>query len=94
MSNLKSFFSDKSNFVVVPLEDPYGTTIYDENIEAIVVSEETEPTAVEINEIRVSKGMMPLDIVVVSFVLAYDGTPISSTRIRSGEINQNGKFIQ
>ena len=94
MSNLKSFFSDKSNFVVVPLEDPYGTTIYDECIEAIVVSEETEPTAVEINEIRVSKGMNPLDIVVVSFVLAYDGTPISSTRIRSGEINQNGKFIQ
>ena len=94
MSNLKSFFSDKSNFVVVPLQDPYGTTIYDECIEAIVVSEETEPTAVEINEIRVSKGMKPLDIVVVSFVLAYDGTPISSTRIRSGEINQNGKFIQ
>ena len=94
MSNLKSFFSDKSNFVVVPLEDPYGTTIYDERIEAIVVSEETEPTAVEINEIRVSKGMKPLDIVVVSFVLAYDGTPISSTRIRRGEINQNGKFIQ
>ena len=94
IANLKSFFSDKSNFVVVPLEDPYGTTIYDEEIEAIVVSEETEPTAVEINEIRVSKGMMPLDIVVVSFVMAYDGTPISSTRIRRGEINQNGKFIQ
>jgi pantetheine-phosphate adenylyltransferase len=94
MSNLKSFFSDKYNFVVVPLEDPYGTTIYDADFEAIVVTEETEPTAVEINEIRVSKGMNPLDIVVVSFVLAYDGNPISSTRIRSGEINQKGNFIQ
>ena len=69
MQNLKSFFSDKSNFHVVSLDDPYGTTIYDEDIEAIVVSEETEPTAVKINEIRVSKGMKPLDIVVVSFVL-------------------------
>ena len=76
------------------LDDPYGTTIYDEDIEAIVVSEETEPTAVKINEIRVSKGMKPLDIVVVSFVLAYDGTPISSTRIRRGEINQNGIFLK
>ncbi len=94
MGNLKSFFSDKSNFVVIPLEDPYGTTIFDEDFEAIVVSEETEPTAVKINEIRVSKGMKPLDIVVVSFVLAYDGTPISSTRIRSGEINQSGNFIK
>ncbi len=94
MGNLKSFFSDKSNFVVIPLDDPYGTTIYDGDFDAIVVSEETEPTAVEINEIRVSKGMKPLDIVVVSFVLAYDGNPISSTRIRRGEITRNGNFIE
>ena len=94
MNNLKLFFKDKSNFIIVPLEDPYGTTIYDGSFDAIVVSEETEPTAVEINEIRASKGMKPLDIVVVSFVLAYDGIPISSTRIRRGEINKNGKFIQ
>ena len=94
MANLKLFFADKSNFVVVPLDDPYGTTIYDGDFEAIVVSEETEPTAVKINEIRISKGMKPLDIVVVSFVLAYDGNPISSTRIRRGEINQNGNFIK
>ena len=94
MGNLKSFFSDKTNFVVIPLNDPYGTTIYDADFDAIVVSEETEPTAVEINEIRVSKGMKPLDIVVVSFVLAYDGNPISSTRIRSGEINNSGNLIR
>ena len=93
MKNLKSFFKDYSNFIIVPLEDPYGTTIYDSDFDAIVVSEETEPTAVEINEIRVSKGMNPIDIVVVSFVLAYDGTPISSTRIRRGEINKNGDVI-
>ena len=94
MNNLKSFFSDKTNFIVIPLNDPYGTTIYDGDFDAIVVSEETEPTAVEINEIRISKGMKPLDIVVVSFVLAYDGNPISSTRIRRGEINQNGNIVR
>ena len=93
MKNLKSFFKDYSNFIIVPLDDPYGTTIYDSDFDAIVVSEETEPTAVEINKIRVSKGMNPIDIVVVSFVLAYDGTPISSTRIRRGEINKNGDVI-
>ncbi|MBQ2652236.1 MAG: phosphopantetheine adenylyltransferase [Methanobrevibacter sp.] len=93
MKNLKSFFRDYSNFIIVPLDDPYGTTIYDSDFDAIVVSEETEPTAVEINKIRVSKGMDPIDIVVVSFVLAYDGTPISSTRIRRGEIDKNGEVI-
>ena len=93
MNNLKLFFKDKSNFRVVSLDDPFGTTIYEADFDAIVVSEETEPTAVKINEIRLSKGMNPLDIVVVSFVLAEDGNPISSTRIRSGEIDKNGLII-
>ena len=93
MNNLMSFFSGRSNFNVVPLEDPFGTTIYEADFDAIVVSEETEPNAVKINEIRVSKDMKPLDIVVVSFVLAEDGNPISSTRIRRGEINKNGLLI-
>ena len=93
MNNLKLFFKDKSNFRVVSLDDPFGTTIYEADFDAIVVSEETEPTAVKINEIRLSKGMNPLDIIVVSFVLAEDGNPISSTRIRRGEIDKNGLII-
>ena len=76
------------------LDDAYGTTVFDDEFDAIVVSEETEPVAVEINEIRDSKGMSLLDIVVVSFVLADDGHPISSTRIRSGEINKKGNILK
>lgn len=94
MSNLRSFFSDKSNFHVTQLDDSYGTTIFDADFDAIVVSEETEPTALEINSIRIDKGMNPLDIIVVSFVLAEDGNPISSTRIRKGEINKKGKILK
>ncbi len=93
MANLKSFFDDKSNFNVVPLEDPFGTTIFEDDFDAIVVSKETEPNAEKINDIRLSKGMNALDIVVVSFVLAEDGNPISSTRIRRGEINKNGLIL-
>lgn len=91
---VKSFFSNQSNFHVLSLDDPFGTTIYDEVFDAIVVSEETEPTAIKINEIRSSKGMNPLDIVVVSFVLAEDGEPISSTRIRQGKITKSGLIIK
>ena len=93
MNNLKLFFKDKSNFRVVSLDDPFGTTIYEADFDAIVVSEETEPTAMKINEFRLSKGMNPLDIIVVSFVLAEDGNPISSTRIRRGEIDKNGLIL-
>ena len=94
IDNIKSFFSHKTNFIVIPLDDSYGTTIYDADFEAIVVSKETEPTAIEINEIRSSKSMDMLDIIVVNFVLAYDGNPISSTRIRSGEINNHGDLLK
>lgn len=94
MANLKSFFNDKSNFSVTPLNDPYGTTVFDEEFDAIVVSEETKPTAIEINEIRKNKRMLPLDIIVVHFVLAEDGVPISSTRIRCGEINKKGNILK
>ena len=93
MNNLKLFFKDKSNFRVVSLDDPFFFFFYEADFDAIVVSEETEPTAMKINEIRLSKGMNPLDIIVVSFVLAEDGNPISSTRIRRGEIDKNGLII-
>ena len=94
MNGILNFFSDKSNFTTMVLEDAYGTTVFDKDFDAIVVSKETEPTAIKINEIRKSKGMSPLDIVVVSFVLADDGTPISSTRIRNGEINKKGNILK
>lgn len=93
IANLKTFFADKSNFHITPLDDAYGPTIFDEEFDAIVVSEETEPTAIEINKIRKTKNMQPLDIIIVSYVLAEDGNPISSTRIRKGEINNIGEIL-
>lgn len=52
MRCLKEFFKDRLNYTVMVLDDAYGTTVFDDEFDAIVVSEETEPVAVEINEIR------------------------------------------
>jgi pantetheine-phosphate adenylyltransferase len=87
---LKKF---NSKYVVKKLEEPYGPTIYDPEIDAIVVSRETKPIADKINEIRISKGMKPLEIFIIDWVLADDGKPISSTRIRNGKIDRNGKVL-
>lgn len=94
MSNLNHFLATKhENFQIARLDDPYGSTVYEDDFDAIIVSEETEPTATEINKIRKSRGMKSLDIIVISFVYADDGVPISSTRIRKGEIDTKGHLL-
>ncbi|MCG2735746.1 MAG: phosphopantetheine adenylyltransferase, partial [Candidatus Methanoperedenaceae archaeon] len=45
------------------------------------------------NTIRREKGMRALKIVLVDYVLADDGLPISSTRIKRGEIDANGRVL-
>ena len=95
MSNLKGLIENKHpNYDIQQLNEPYGTTIDDEEIDAIVVSEETEPTAFKINRIRKERGMKPIDIITIRMVLAEDGKPISSTRIRKGEIDRTGTIIR
>jgi pantetheine-phosphate adenylyltransferase len=78
---------------IMPLDDAYGITLSERRIDAIVVSEETEPRAHKINEKRKSLGMAPLPIVTVSMVLSEDHYPISSTRIWFEEIDREGHLL-
>jgi len=78
---------------IMPLSDPYGPTIDSPDFEGIVVSEETEARAEEINRLRVAKGRRPLLIFCIKMVLAEDGKPISSTRIRRQEVDRYGRLI-
>ncbi|MEM2874603.1 MAG: pantetheine-phosphate adenylyltransferase [Candidatus Hadarchaeales archaeon] len=74
------------------LEDAFGPAVARPEIDAIVVSPGTRATAEEINRKRIERGMKPLDIVEVPYVLAQDGTPISSIRIRYGEMDVHGRI--
>ena len=78
--------------IIVRLDDPYGPTIH-ENFDHIVVSPETHPIALKINSIRRKNGLGPLKIILVDYVLADDGLPISSTRIKNGEIDASGRVL-
>lgn len=70
---------------IEPIDDTYGTAVK-EDFDVIVVSPETARNAEEINKMRVHRGLKPLRIVVVPYVLAQDGIPISTSRIKRGEI--------
>jgi len=82
----------KKEFKLIEINDFYGPSTTDPNIAAIVVSEETSLRAREINAIRVKKGLKKLAIVEIPFSLAEDGKPISSERIRNGEIDTEGNL--
>jgi cytidyltransferase-like protein len=93
-ANLKEYvYKFNSNFDIIKIHDQYGPSIEDEEIDAIVVSVETRPTADEINKMREKKCMEHLSILVIEMVLADDGKPISSSRIREKEINKEGEIF-
>jgi pantetheine-phosphate adenylyltransferase len=78
---------------IVQLNDPCGLTISGKGLEALVVSKETQKIAEKINEKRQRAGLAPLEIVAVDMVPAENHTPISTTRIRRGEIDRNGHLL-
>jgi len=78
------------NYRIVPIYDRYGLTLK-EDFDVIVVSEETFRVAKEINRLRKAKGLKEMRIEMIKMVLAEDGKPISSSRIRKGEIDEEGK---
>jgi cytidyltransferase-like protein len=82
------------HFEISKLVDRFGPAIFSEKIDAIVVSAETLPAVDVANHKRREMGLSDLKVEVIPMLLAEDGTKISSTRIRAGEINQEGKTKQ
>lgn len=78
-------------FEIMPISERFGPSTT-KSFDVIVVSEETYPTALEINKIRERNGLHELKIIKIDYMLADDGKPISTTRIVRGEIDENGKL--
>ena len=96
LENITSFIREQgytATWKVAPLADRYGSAL-DADFDILVVSEETFPVAVEINELRRERGRKKVDLYEVSCVLAEDGRRISSTRIYRGEIDRQGRLLK
>ena len=79
-----------SAYMISGLDDDFGPAVLTGEVEALVASEETAGKAGKLNKMRLSRGLGPVETVVVGMVAAYDGGRISSSRIRSGEIDADG----
>lgn len=76
---------------IVPLSNPYGIAVEEPRLEALITSPFTRFRGLEINKIRRERGLKALEIIVCPLVVAWDGKPISSTRIILGEIDERGR---
>ncbi|MDX1373286.1 MAG: pantetheine-phosphate adenylyltransferase [Nitrososphaeraceae archaeon] len=81
------------DYDVVRLDDEFGPILTSNEIEAIVVSEDTFEKISQVNKIRSLKNFKPLKISVIRMVNSRDGKPLSSTRIRNGEIDEYGNIL-
>ena len=82
-------FDDYST--IIPIHDFYGFALEDKTLDGILVTKDTYPNAVKINDKRRSLGMKKLAIIITPFLKGKDQRIIKSSRIRSGEIDRTGR---
>ena len=93
LSKLDATYS--ASYEIIRLEDTHGPAATRADVDALVVSPEAKAQrrAYELNDERVADGLPRLEVHTAPFVVAEDGTRISSTRIRNGEIDEDGRIL-
>jgi len=79
---------------IVKINDVYGPAIENNQIEALVVTEETLAGGLAVNRRREELGLPPLKLLKLPMILAQDSKRIASTRIRIGEIDRWGRVLK
>ncbi len=82
------------NYVVAKLDNDFGPAVISGDVGALVASSETQSKGKLLNKIRSERGLNPVEVIAVDLIKAEDGLPISSTRIRAGEIDRQGRMLK
>lgn len=87
----------KNNFdkraEIIAINDPYEPAASMPELAALVVTSQNVKTGETINVLRLKNNLAKLKLINVALVNAVDGTPVSSNRIRNGEINSKGDLL-
>ena len=73
------------------LSDKYGPALENQHATAIICTNETIDNCLEINSQREENGLEPLEIISVDRVISWNRKPISSSQIRAGVMDREGK---
>src|ERR671925_389476 len=90
---IKKEFGDV-NYEIAKLDGDFGPAVTTGDVEALVASAETQRKSRLLNEMRAKRGLQPVKVITVELVKAEDDSRISSTRIRAGEIDRQGKLLK
>lgn len=83
----------KGKYNVISINDPWEPAASAKDYEALLVTGDTRFRGEEINVMRKKNNLPSLLLLQGQLVNALDGRPISSTRVRSGEIDTQGRLI-
>lgn len=87
---LEAFLNTLGRYTLFELDDIYGPDEIMDDVQVLVVSEETLPNGNLLNERRVSRGLEPMELSVVPLVRSGD-SKISSSAILRGEYGRSGR---
>ena len=79
-----------TRWTIVPISDPFGGSVED-GVAGLVVSADTLAGGRAVNAERAKRGRRPVPVLVVPLVLGDDLLPVSSRRIRAGEVDRAGR---
>jgi cytidyltransferase-like protein len=82
----------RSRWAVVPISDAFGGSVGD-GVTGLVVTPDTLAGGRAVNVERQRRGRRPVPLLIVPLVLGDDLLPISSRRVRHGEIDRRGRRL-
>ncbi len=82
-----------SRYTISKLDNDFGPAVLEQEVEALVVSDETSSKGNDLNKLRAERHSPPVTVIVVPMALAKDGTRISTTRIKNSEIDADGNIL-
>ncbi|MFW9963186.1 MAG: pantetheine-phosphate adenylyltransferase [Candidatus Sifarchaeia archaeon] len=97
-AELKKFIQsefDVERSSIFPIETTEGGADKMKDLDALIVSDEigVVQNAFDINQLRIDNGLKRFHIIVIPRVRTKDGRPLSSSRIRRGEIFHEDELI-
>ena len=91
MRELRRFLDTFGRYDLFVIDDIYGPSDKMDDVDVLVVSEESLPNGRLINERRESRGIRKLELSVVPLINADDGGKISASAILRGEYSRSGR---